>query len=118
MSGMNINPNRRVLRVLLGMKSRIIDAEVKLLAEGKTDDAEELENCIDRLDDLIRKLRKNILNDWLSKVDNLRTNIGQINSEVEEAVENIKDDIETAKSVVKLVGYVDDAVEAAAKVFV
>ncbi len=118
MSETNTNANRRCLRVLLGMKSRVIDAEVKLLSDGKINDAEKLGECIDKLDGVIRKLRKEILNNWLSKVDGFRANMGKINNEVEEAVDDIKDDVETSKKVVKLIGYVDDAVELAAKVFV
>ncbi len=115
MPGTNANTNRRILRILLEIKNKVIDAEVKLLANGKGDDAKKLADGIDNLDKIIRQLRGKILDDWLAKVDDFRVKLGAMNAEVQEAVDDIKDDIETAKRVVKLIGYVDKAVEMAAK---
>jgi len=111
------NTNRRILRILLDIKNKAIDAEIKLLSDGKTADAEKLGERIDKLEYTIQKLRGVVLDDWLAKVDGFRTKIGQMNAEVQEAVDDIKDDIKTAERVVKLMGYIDDAVELAAKVF-
>ncbi len=118
MSGTNANTNRRILRILLDIKNRVIDAEIILLANGKSDDAEKLADAIDDLDKIIQQLRGKILDDWLTKVDGFRAKLGAMNAEVQEAIDDIKDDIETAKKVVKLIGYVDDVVKTAAKVMI
>lgn len=118
MPGTKTNTNRRILRILLDIKNRVIDAEVKLLVNGKNDDAKKLAEGIDNLDKIIRQLRGKILDDWLTKVDDFRTKLGIMNAEVQEAIDDIKDDIETAKRVVKLIGYVDKVVELAGKVMI
>ena len=77
-----------------------------------------LEKRGQRLDEQIEKLRAKVLDDWLSKVDNLKYEIERINTDVQTAIDGINDNIDTARKVVKLTGYIDDAVKIAAKVAV
>ncbi len=118
MADTTIKTNRRILNILLEIKNRAIDVEIKLLAEKKNNKAKKLGTGIDRLEDIIRKLRSRILDDWLSKVPALREDLSKMNGDVQMAIDDIKDDIGLAKKVVKLIGYIDDIVNIAGKVVV
>ena len=113
MADTTIKTNRRILNILLEIKNRAIDVEIKLLAEKKNNKAKKLGTGIDRLEDIIRKL-----DDWLSKVPALREDLSKMNGDVQMAIDDIKDDIGLAKKVVKLIGYIDDIVNIAGKVVV
>ena len=110
--------NQYILRKLLDIKNKALDVKVNLIADGNTDEAEKLSQSIQKLDTRIEELRARILDDWLLKVGNLKIEIERINGDVQAAVNDINHDISTAKKVVKLTGYIDDAVALAAKVFV
>ncbi len=102
--------NRRTLRILLSIKDRAIDVEFNLRVEGREEEAAKLGQEIDRLNDIIRDLRGKILDDLIANVPNLRKEMVKMNSEVQEAIDDIKDDIETAEKVVKLIGQIDKIV--------
>ncbi len=102
--------NRRTLRILLAIKNRAIDVEVDLLVDGKDEEAKRLGLTIDKLDVTIRDLRGAILDDWLVKVPSLRKELARMSAEVQEAIDDIKDDIETAQRVVKLIGQIDKVI--------
>jgi len=102
----------------LEIKNKVLDVKVNLIADGKTDEANALSEKIQELDEHIDKLRAQILDDWPSKVVNLKAEIENINADVQAATDEINDNIDTAKKVVKLTGYIDDAVRIAAKLFI
>jgi peptidoglycan hydrolase CwlO-like protein len=110
MSNTNPKINRRTLRILLAIKNRAIDVEVDLRSDGKDEEANNLGLEIDNLDVTIRDLRGKILDDWLAKIPNLRKELARMNAEVQETIDDIKDDIETAQRVVKLIGQIEKVV--------
>lgn len=65
---------------------------------------------IDKLELLIRVLRGKIFDDWAAKIPDLRKKLAKMNSEAQEAIDDIEDDIETAKKIVDLIGKVDKVV--------
>lgn len=109
--------NQHILRNLLEIKNKALDVKVNLIADGKTDEAKALSEKIQKLDDYIDKLRARILDDWLSKVDNLKIEIERINADVQAAIDEINDNIDTAQKIVKLTRYLDDVIKIATKVF-
>ena len=66
--------------------------------------------AIDSLDLVIKDLRGKILDDLLAVIPDLRNEMTKMNAEVQEAIDDIKDDIETAAKVVKLIGKIDEMV--------
>mgnify|MGYP003573729994 CR=1 FL=1 len=110
MANGTLKTNRRVLRGLLAIQSRAIDLEFQLRADGKTSEADQLGLGIDKLDLLIRILRGKILDDWEAKIPDLRKKLTKMNADAQEAIDDIEDDIETAKRVVSLIGRVDKVV--------
>jgi gas vesicle protein len=110
MADTNLKTNRHVLRGLLAIQNRLIDLEFQLRVDGKTDEANQLGLSIDNLGSLIRDLRGKILDDWVAKVPDLRKKLTKMNSDVQETVDDIENDIETAQRVVSLIGKVDEAV--------
>lgn len=103
--------NRRILSAMLAIKSRAIDLEFDLRVEGKNQLAKKLGKAIDKLDGVIQTLRGRVLDDWSAKVHDLRKELASMNAEVQEAIDDIEDKIDTARNVVKLVGKVDEVVD-------
>ncbi len=102
--------NHRVLKILLAIQNRAIDVEFQLRVEGKINEADKLALQIDKLTQLINDLRGKILDDWLAKIPDLRNRLKTMSNEVQEAIDDIKDDIETAQRIVSLVGKVDQVI--------
>ena len=102
MSDNNPKINRRILRILLSVKDRAIDVEFILRVQGKDEEVKKLGMAIDSLDLVIKDLRGKILDDLLAVIPDLRNEMTKMNAEVQEAIDDIKDDIETAAKVVKL----------------
>ena len=88
-------------------------SQAPVKAENKKEEKKQEEQGFS-FEEIIHNIQKNL---FIIQAE-LAGGIEAITEDKVKEVEDIIDDIETAKSVVKLVGYVDDAVEAAAKVFV
>jgi hypothetical protein len=110
MSDINPKINRRILRILLSVKDRAIDVEFILRVQGKDEEVKKLGMAIDNLDLVIKNLRGKILDDLLAVIPDLRNEMTKMNAEVQEAIDDIKDEIETAEKVVKLIGKIDEIV--------
>lgn len=110
--------NQQILEDLLAIKNKLLDVKVNLIAGGQADEAAALSEKIRQLDEQIGKLRGRILDDWLSKVGNLKTEIERINADIQTAIDEINDNVDTARKIVKLSGYIDDTVKIAANVMI
>jgi hypothetical protein len=95
---------------LLAIKDKAIDAEFHLRITGNASDADRVGLGIDRLDVLIRVLRAKMLDDWSAQVPGLRKKLGKMNADAQLAIDDIRDDVETAQRVVALIGKVDKLV--------
>ncbi len=111
MSNTTLKINRRVLHKTLNVFRHISDAKFELLLAGRDSDAEKLDGVLDDLENTINVMRGRLLDDWSAKVPNLLAELARMNTEVEEAVEDIKDAIQTAKEVVALIGRVASFIE-------
>ncbi len=110
MADTNIKTNRRILRVLLTIQNRAIDLESQLRVDRKANEADQLGLGIDKLEFMIRVLRAKILDNWAAKVPDLRKKLTKMNDDVQDAIDDVEDDNETAKKVVSLIGRVDKVV--------
>ena len=110
MTDESLKTNCRVLKGLLAIQNRAIDLEFQLRANGSMNEADQIGLGIDKLDFLIRVLRGKILDDWSAQVPDLRKKLMKMNAETQDTINDIEDDIETAKRVVSLVGKVDKLV--------
>ncbi len=111
MSNVALKRNRRALHKCLDIYRSVSDAQFALLMDKKIDEAKELEIKLDELEKAINKLRGKILDDWLAKIPALLTELGNMRTGVQDAVDDIKDDVETAQRVVELVGKVDNVIK-------
>ena len=100
----NLKNNQRILGRLIGIFNQLITAE--LLLSGP--DQRKISTEADRIQQTINDLRGKILDDWIGKAPNIKSQLAAATQKVEDAVEDIEDDIDTAKKVVKIIGVVDD----------
>ena len=105
-----LKTNRRVLRGLLAIQNQAIDLEFQLRTDGKTNEANQLGIGIDKLEFIIRVLRGQVLDDWVAKIPDLRKKLTKMKTDVQGAIDDIEDDIETAKNIVSLIGKLDKVV--------
>jgi hypothetical protein len=105
-----LHTNRRVLNRCLDVFRSFSDAKFELLLAGRNADADKLDAKLDDLEKSINNLRGKMLDDWSAKVPDLLVELGAMNTEVQDAVDDIKDDIETATKVVELIGKADSVV--------
>ncbi len=108
---MSMKNNRRVLTGLLAIQNRAVDLEFQLKVEGKEDEATQLGEAIDELEIIIRTLRGKILDNWTDQIPNLRADLMVMNGEVQIAMDDIEDDVQTAERVVELFGKLDKAIK-------
>ena len=105
-----LQTNRRALNRCLDVFRSTSDAKFELLLAGRNADADKVDAKLDDLEKSINGLRGKMLDDWSAKVPDLLVELGAMNTEVQDAVDDIKDDIETATKVVELIGKVDSVV--------
>lgn len=105
-----LRKNRRALNRTLDVFRQVSDAKFYLLLAERDADAEKLEEELSKLEKDINALRGKMLDDWAAKVPMLIETLAKMSTEVKEAVDDIKDDIETAQEVVALIGKVDSVI--------
>ena len=111
MSNVKFKRNRRALHKCLDIFRCVSDAQFALLMAKKDDEAKKLDQKLDELEKEINRLRRKILDDWLAKIPALLVELGRMKTEAQDAVDDIKDDVETAQKVVDLIGKVDDVIK-------
>jgi len=93
-------------------------AEISLRSQGLADDAEKLHKSVVVLSAQIDVLIGRMMEDWLGQVDKAIADMAACTNGLQTAVDQIRKKVAIAQTVVKALGFVDQAVAAAAKVFV
>jgi len=107
----DLTTNRRVLNGLLKIYNWAIDLDFQLQVEGKKDKATELQKGIDKLENLIQKLRGKIFDQWTESVPNLRRKLLKMNSSVSEIIHDIEDNVSKTRRITSFIGKIDKVVE-------
>jgi len=89
-----------------------------LILKGKTDEANDLAVKNDKLLESINQLLGQSLDAWLADSVNMAASLKNANDDLKSRIDDIKKDIDTAENIVKAVGFIDDAVEIAARLLV
>ena len=92
-------------------------AEISLRSQGLTADADKMHKSVTVLSAQIDALIGRMMEDWLGQVDKAIADLAACTKGLQTAVDQIKKKVAIAQTVVKALGFVDQAVAAAAKVF-
>ena len=90
--------------------SALTSTKVKLLADGKNDEAEKIQKQRTRLREEIDRVRGLIAGDWAAKANALAADVKAHNETVQGYITDIQNNVETAQNVVKLMAAVDDMI--------
>ena len=93
-------------------------AEISLRSQGLGDDAEKIRKSVTVLSAQIDVLIGRMMEDWLGQVDKAIGDMATCTKGLQTAVDQIRKKVAIAQTVVKALGFVDQAVATAAKVFV
>lgn len=91
-------------------------AEIDLRFQGKTDKAEKVWQGHRRLSTEIDILIGLAMDEWLGDAEREIGRLLKVNTRLEAAVAELKEEINTAQNVVKIIGFLDDAAAIAIKV--
>jgi hypothetical protein len=109
-------PNKQLLiRSLQATRNKGDELEIELLIAGRDAEAGQVREATDRLSKQIRRLITAAKKSWRGQADALLKDMKKRNASLQAAIRDIKKKIKIAENVVKAVGFVDDAVEVAAK---
>jgi len=90
-------------------------AEINLRFQGKSEDADKLAKRNKKLSTQIDKLIAQSMRQWNGSAATIISNMKQSNTKLQASVNNIKKKLKVAQNVVKIIGFIDEAIEKAAK---
>jgi len=94
--------------------NRAFRARLNCEAQGRTDDVVQFDLRIRRLQSQINLLIQGLLKDWAGDASALKVRLDAANAGLNKAVADLERSVEIIQSIVKAVGYIDDALAAAA----
>jgi hypothetical protein len=106
----------KVLESLMAARRQGQLAELSLRFQNKPDDANKIWEGNARLSTEIDILIGRMMDEWTGRADTAIKGLTAANTKLEAAVADIKKQIKIAQNVVKVVGFLDDAVAIAKKV--
>jgi hypothetical protein len=107
----------KVLESLMAARRQGQLAEISLRFQGKSNDAEKIWEGNARLSMEIDILIGRMMEEWLGAANNAISDLTAANAKIEATVADIKKQIQIAQNVVKVIGFLDDAVAIAKKAF-
>lgn len=112
---MNQEEKEKVLDRLSITKRNAHKLEIRLRFKGDEDRAAKVKARSERLSKKIDKLLAALMTDWMGSSKVTIKSLETLNEEILTVIEEIKDEIDVAKKVVKALGYLDDAINIATK---
>lgn len=99
-----------VVDQLLMVKRKGHMLEIDLRFEKMEDEAEEVKGKTDKLSEEIENLLADLMKDWVGSAKETIESIKKTNKKLQDAIRDIKKDVEVAKNIVKAVGFLDEAI--------
>jgi peptidoglycan hydrolase CwlO-like protein len=91
---------------------KLTNVEARLRFRGDTAEADQIKEKHDELREAIDKLRGQIADKWTADAADIEAEIRKRNTKLQDSIRSIQNDIQTAENVVKILGLVDDALQA------
>lgn len=113
--GMSQEEKEKVLDRLSITKRNAHKLEIRLRFRGDEDGAAKVRTKSERLSKKIDKLLAALMTDWMGSLEVTTKSLEKVNKDILRVIDEIKDEIDAAKKVVKALGYLDDAINIATK---
>lgn len=111
---LNQEEQRKILRNIITTYSKVLDLEILFWIKGDKPKAIEIQAMGNELDDIIVKLRNTNWSIWEGDAAALEQKIKENNKDLQTAIRDIQNDIQTAQRIVKAIGYIDEVIKVAA----
>lgn len=98
-----------VINKMIVSLGKLTNAEIRLRIAGKDDLADQIAAKREPLRDEIDRLRGKVADHWAVDAATLTDDLAKANSKVQDAIRDIRNNINVAQSVVKLIGQIDGA---------
>lgn len=109
---MNQEEKEAVIDKFLATKRKGHMLEIDLSFKGMDDDAEKVKAKNTELSGKVDNLLSNIMRDWIDDTaSGVVVELQKINTKIQNTIRDIKKDTEIAKNVVKVLGYLDEAIK-------
>ena len=102
-----------IVQKLLITNQKATALRTRLLIQGETDKADEVQIKGKQLANEIEKLLAEMMSNWAGNADALVQDITGLNTNLQSTINNVKERSKTAQQVVKAVSLIDDAISIA-----
>lgn len=107
----SMTKKQEIIQQLLAAKTKAYQAEVKLLLKQMPEQANELKAHGKELSRKIDLLIAQTMSDWVGDAELIIKDVKSTNRKVQRSINDIQNDVNVAKNVVKIVGFIDEIVE-------
>ena len=107
----SMTEKQEIIQQLLAAKTKVYRAEVKLLLKHKPEEANEVKTHGKELSRKIDRLIAQTLSDWVVDAELIIKDVKSTNKKIQRSINDIQNDVNVAKNVVKIVGFIDEIVE-------
>ena len=99
---------------LLITKRKGHNLEIDLMFKGMEGEVKKVKTKTNKLSKKVDSLLSALMKDWIGSANSTIESIKKTNQNLQKTIRDIKKDVETAKNIVKALGYLDDAIMIAA----
>lgn len=114
----DIDTKIRLIKQMIQSLGKLVDLEAKLRDNGDTAQADEVDAKYQKLRDAIDDLRGQVATEWTASAAAIEEELKKHNAKVQATIRRIEKNINTANNVVKILGQVDEAINAVAGLIV
>lgn len=107
----SMTEKQEIIQQLLAAKTKAYQAEIKLLLKRKPEEANEVKNHGKELSRKIDRLIAQAMSDWGVEAELIIADVKSTNRKIQRSISDINKDVNVARNVVKIVGFIDDVVE-------
>ena len=112
----SMTEKQEIIQQLLASKTKSYQAEVKLLLKRMPEEANEVKTHGKELSRKIDRLIAQTMSEWMADSAIVINNVKSANIKIQRSINDIRNDVNIAKNVVKIVGLIDDIVKIAAAI--
>jgi hypothetical protein len=107
---------REIIQRLLITKQKAYMTEMLLRFRGMSDEADNVAERAARLSNVIDSMLGKVMEAWTGQVKQIVDSIRGKNTSIQTSIREIQKGVNIAQNTVKVIGYVDDVIEIAAKI--
>lgn len=103
---------------LMETKRKSHKIEIDLYFKGMDDEAEKIKAKANKISKIVDNLLANIMKQWIKDTsEGVVEELRKTNKKIQTCINEIKKDVETAKNIIKVLGYLDTVIKSVGNLF-